>query len=517
MRMPFCFLCVVLLTSPARAEWWVAETDHFVIYSEGKAKDTEEFAEHLQRFAMAMRTMQNMPVKQSANHIRLTVYRWGTVNDIARLAGDPSGSVAGFFIPRASGSVAFVPARETFSSSPGARGSSDTLLSAETILFHEYVHHFMMQYFPAAYPAWYVEGFAEVYATTQFRDGGVFRIGDPANHRSMQLFYDVHFPVKKLFDAKQKPEDARHYYSIGWLLTHYLTFSPGRAGQLKKYLTAVNQGTPSADAARQAFGDLNKLDDEVQRYKRSRLMGYEVKPAGYVPPHVKLRALNEAERAIIATRIISKRGVDKKSAPRIAAEARTKAQSYSNDAFVQTALAEAEYDAQNLDAANAAADRVLAVDPTAVAAMNYKGLIELKRAEKDPTRFSAAREWFVKAIRIEPNNPEPLINNYLAYDRTGGKIPESAIIGLERAFELAPFDRTVRFLLARQLMREGRGKPARTVLSPVAFTPHGGKVKEAAEKVLASIDGNDLKTAISLADKQIEKADDEEKEVRRVR
>lgn len=517
MRMLFGFLCVLLLTSPARAEWWVAETDHFIIYSEGKAKETEEFAVRLQRFAMAMRTMQNMPVKPSANNVRLTIYRWGTVSDIARLAGDPSGSVAGFFIPRASGSVAFVPARETFNSSPGARGSSDTLLGAETILFHEYVHHFMMQYFPAAYPAWYIEGFAEVYATTQFRDGGVFRVGDPANHRGMQLFYDVHFPVKKLFEAKQKPDDARHYYSIGWLLTHYLTFSPGRAGQLKKYLTAVNQGTPSADAARQVFGDLDKLDDEVQRYKRSRLMGYEVKPAGYVAPQVKLRALGDAERAIIATRIISKRGVDKKSAPRVASEARTKAQPYPNDAFVQTALTEAEFDAGNLDAAKAAADHVLAVEPATVAAINYRGLIELKRAEKDKSRYGAAREWFVKANKLEPNNPEPLINNYLAFDRAGGTIPELAIIGLERAFELAPFDRIVRFLLARQLLREGRAKSARTVLSPVAFTPHGGKVKEAAEKVLASIDGNDLKTAIGLANEQIEKADDEGKEVRRVR
>lgn len=467
---------------------------------------------------MAMRTMQNMPVKPKQSAHRLTVYRSGDTTDIARLYGDIQSPVAGFFIPRASGSVAFVPARETVSRTPGTRDSGDGELKSEIILFHEYVHHFMMQYFPVAYPAWYIEGFAEVYSTAEFLDQGVFRIGKPANHRGMQLFYDVQYPVKKLFEAKQKPDDARHHYSIGWLLTHYLTFSPDRAGQLKKYLAAVSRGTASDEAARQSFGDLDKLDREVQRYMTSRLVGYEVKPAGCVAPQVKLRALTAAETAIIASKMRSKRGVNKKSAPRVASEARARANPYPNDPFVQTALEEAEFDADNLDAAKAAADRALAANPSAIDALIYMGMIDMKRAKKDASRYAAACTWFVRANRLQPNNPEPLINNYLAFDRAGSKkIPELAIIGLERAFELAPFDRNVRFLLARQLLREGRGKAARSVLSPVAFSAHGGRIKEAAEKMLVSIDGSDLKTAIGLADKQIESADDEEKEVSRAR
>lgn len=506
-------LSALLVTAPARAEWWVAETDHFTVYSEGKAKETEAFTQRLERFAMAMRTMQNMPAKPDATNHRLTIYRWGDISDIARLYGDIGSPVAGFFIPRASGSVAFVPARKSFDgSSPGTRDTDEGQLDSETILFHEYVHHFMMQYFPTAYPAWYIEGFAEVYSTAEFLDKGVFRIGNPANHRGMQLFHDGHFPVKKLFEAKQKPEDARHHYSIGWLLTHYLTFTPARAGQLKKYLAAVSRGSASDEAARQTFGDLDMLDREVQRYMTSRLIGYEVKPAGYVAPQVKLRALTAAEAAIIASKMRSDRGVDKKSAPRVAAQARGKASSYPSNPFVQTALAEAEFDADNLDAAKAAAERALVADPTSVDALNYLGLIEMKRAKKEPWRYAMARTWFVKANKLQPNNPEPLINNYLTFAKAGGqKIPEMAIIGLERAFDLAPFDRDVRFLLARQLLGEGRGKGARSILFPVAFSAHDGKTKEAAEKIIASIDRSDLKAATTLADKHIERGDEEEK------
>lgn len=501
----------LLLSTAAEASWYVAETDNFLVYAEGREAETREFASRLERYARAMRFMQNMPTSSGKAKNRLTIYRYGDREDIAELYGDRRSSIAGFFIPRSSGSVAFVPARDTsFRGSPGTRPDWDAELDAETILFHEYAHHFMMQHFPAAYPAWYIEGFAELYGTTQIAEDGIFRIGEPANHRGMQLFHDSYFPVKKLFEPKLKDEDTRHYYSMGWLLTHYLTFSPERAGQLKKYLTAVNQGVPSAEAASSSFGDLGKLDEELQRYKRSRLMAVEVKPNNYVPPEVKVRRLTDPEEASITVRIRSQRGVDEKSAPRVAAEARTVAGSHPHDAFVQVALAEAELDAGNLEAAEAAADRALAADPEAASALIYKGMVHLKRARKDPSQFAAARQWFVKANRLNPNDPQALILNYLTFDQAGGEVPELAIIGLERAFELAPFDPEVRFLLARQLLREGRSKPARTVLSPVAFSAHRGKAKDAAAKIIESIDGSDLATAVSLADEQVSGKDEEE-------
>src|SRR3569623_2819863 len=38
-------------------------------------------------------------------------------------------------------------------------------LAAQTVLFHELSHQFMFRFFPAAYPTWYVEGFADFYGT----------------------------------------------------------------------------------------------------------------------------------------------------------------------------------------------------------------------------------------------------------------------------------------------------------------------------------------------------------------
>ena len=49
---------------------------------------------------------------------------------------------------------------------------TDGVFTGQLVLFHEYAHHFMLQYAPAAYPAWYVEGFAEVVSTASFERKG---------------------------------------------------------------------------------------------------------------------------------------------------------------------------------------------------------------------------------------------------------------------------------------------------------------------------------------------------------
>lgn len=509
MRFKFVAVSLLVFASPAAARWHVAQTDHFIVYSDDNADRTSHFAADLERFDMALRTMQNMPLETAPKGKRLTIYRYGTTDDMAVLYGDSQSGVGGFFIPRAGGSVAFVPSRATYDGTPGVRDQNDALFTAQIILFHEYTHYFMFKYFPAAYPAWYVEGFAEVYSTTTFLDDGRFRIGEPANHRGMQLFYGTPYSVKDLFKPEQRDEDTSFYYSLGWIVTHYLTFTLSRAGQLEKYLVAVNKGVPSMEAATQAFGDLNRLNDEVQRYKSSRLMGLEVKPTHPFAPKVTTRELTDPEQAIIMAKIHTERGVTKKSAPGVAAEARDNAKAYPANPFVQDELAEAELDAGNLDAADAAADRSLAAQPGDVDALIYKGAVRMKRAEKVPAQYAEARNWFVKANRLDPESPEALIDYYLSFERAGEPIPEIAVMGLEKAYDLAPFDQGVRVLLARQLLTEGRAKPARNLLGPVAYSAHGGKLKEAARKMIEAVDKNDLKTAIGIADKQLMKPEED--------
>jgi tetratricopeptide (TPR) repeat protein len=484
-------LFALLIAAPAHAQWWEAKTDHFIVYSQSTAREAKEFAEKLERFDMSLRSLQNIkssPVTSDSH--RLSVYRFGDIGDIGRLAG--SQGVAGFYIPRAGGSVAFVPAREEIKSNIKSIRQRNEL-DSQTVLFHEYAHHFMFQHFSGAYPGWYVEGLAETYSTIDFKPDGTFHLGNPPQARAEALMGGLNFSAQRLLTNTNRPDmmDIYGRYTVGWLLTHYLTFEPSRSGQLGNYLNLINKGTDPTSAARQAFGDLGKLNGDLQRYKNKRpLPGALVKPANYRTPTVQMRRLGPDEEAIIRVQMRSKRGVDRKTAPDVASDARAIAAKFPQSHVVNLALAEAEIDAERFDQAEAAADRALALNPRSVEALLYKGRAYLERGKSDARLLAAARPWFTKANQIDPNHAGPLFYNYMTYFKAGGPVPESALIGLERAFEIAPFDAEVRMVLARQLLAEKKGKLARSVIIPFALAPHESKGAKALREVVDLIDAN---------------------------
>lgn len=503
-------LLAILCAAPANAEWWEARTDHFIIYSKSSAADTKSFAENLERFDQSLRSLQLIkPDARLSDARRVKIYRAGTVVDIAALYGDSEAGVAGFYIPSLE-PVAFVPARQ----SAGSR----SILDAQTVLFHEYVHHFTFRYFAGAYPNWYVEGIAELYSTIDFKRDGSFHLGNPPQARAEDLVGKYRqflgYSVRRMLLSTAKPtgEDFYARYTYGWLFTHYLAFEPSRKGQMLTYLRLIDKGTPPAQAATQAFGDIDKLEAEVSRYKNGgRFYGKDVKPADFHQPVAEMRKLGPDEEAILPIVMRSKRGVTPKLAKDVAADARSVAAKYPNSFPAQLELTEAELDAKNLDAADRAASAAIALQPNSTEALYFKGQIALEKAKSDPTQFAAARSWFAKAYNGDADHPGPLIGNYLSYSKSGGAIPESAVVGLEQAYRLAPYDSDLRIILARQLLTEAKLDIARDVLIPLALSPHESKEAKALNEVVAQIDAAKRSEALVKLDAWIAKAEEEKK------
>ena len=515
MRRLFLLISLLFLAAaPASAEWYEARTSHFLVYSESSAEDTKQFAQKLERFDMALRSLQGMqsqPVKSDSE--RLTVFRFGRIVDIGRLAG--SDGVAGFYIPRQGGSVAFTPALADREDSSIIRRDSRTDLDPMSVLLHEYTHHFMFQHFPAAYPSWYVEGFAETAATIDMKPDGSFHVGNPPQYRAAALFSpNLAISARDMLTTKDRPDifDVFGHYTVGWLLNHYLTFSGERPGQLTKYLRLINSGTDATAAAQQAFGDLGQLDRDLMRYKTShKLGGADVKPAHYTPPTVEIRKLSDDEAAIMRPRIRTARGVSLKNARDVAADAGRVAAQYPDRYAAQVELAEAQLDAEQYAAANAAIDRALAVQPDSVPAQILKGRIALEQGKTSKPLLATARTWFAKAFEGDPRNPGSLYYNYLSYYYEGGAIPESALLGLERAFEMAMFDQEIRLVLARQLLSEKKGDLTKSILQPLALNPHESKRAESLDKVMDLIDAKKVGEAYSTLASKMKEWEDKAK------
>jgi len=473
--------------TPALAAWHEAKSKHFIIYSDDSPERLRAYAVKLEKFDRAVRVARNMEDYPVGDGNRLTVFVVKDEKTVRQLANDKSGFLSGFYIGRASGPLAFVPRKQEDNSKP------------DLIFFHEYAHHLMMQALDRPYPEWLVEGFAELMSTAEFKRDGSVILGSAAHHRAYGLFEGQSLPLEQLLSgnySRLTNEQRESIYGRGWLLTHYLTFEPSRRGQLDAYIKGMASGQDPLAAATAAFGDLKKLDRDLGAYlNRQRIGGIGIAGAAIPEPAVEIRPLSPGASAVVVLRARSKRGVSDKTAEPLAAEVRRVQQTYPGDPLVEVTLAEAELDAGHAKAAEAAADRALAADPRNTEAMIYKGRALMARATEgdsiDRKLVEEARNWFLKANKLDTEDPEPLMEYYNSFIAAGSQPSANAIAALHYASNLAPQDASLRINSGLQYLRDGDLKKARQTLAPVAYDPHGGGAAAIARDIVARIASGD--------------------------
>jgi tetratricopeptide (TPR) repeat protein len=491
--MILAFLCL-LAPGLARADWHEAQSKHFIVYSDDSPERVKQYTERLERFDAALRWITGTKDRPLSPHLRVTVFVVRDMSAVQRLYGGRN--VAGFFIPRASGSVAFVP-----------RKDGDGLIDAQTILQHEYGHNFMFSTWPGVvFAPWYVEGWGEFVGTALLNDNGSVTFGKAPVYRSYSLMREALLPASRLVrldPGRLSTEQRGVLYARGWLLTHYLLLG-GHSDQFIAYIRAVNAGKP-IDEANRAFGDIGGLDGRMNAYaKKPNLPALPVKADEIPIAPVTLRTLTAGEAAVMPARIASSRGVDAGLAKEVVALARRLAAPFPNDAGAQNALAEAEYDAGDYAAAEAAADRALAADPQSMHAMLYKGMAMVARAKADKTagvgQWKAARGWFLKANKLDTEYPEPLIRFHASFRDAGQPPTKGAQDGLIYAYALAPYEPGLRMAAGRLLLARGETEAAKVAFEPVAFGAHGGSLAETARKVLEALDAGGATAAAKVLD-----------------
>lgn len=494
------FLAAVaaITATPAHAAWHEARSKHFIIYADGNPNRLRDFALRLEKFDQAARAISSMPDPPIGDGNRLTLFVMPSAADVRQLVGEKNKFLEGFYTGRASGSLAYVAK---------PKGSSEDF-DGESVLYHEYAHHLMMQQLEHAYPQWYVEGYAEFLSTPKFNKNGSVVLGNAPQHRAWGLFYGKSLPLEALIggtygDITKLPAEQREsIYGRGWLLVHYLFMEPKRKGQLESYIRLLSDGTEPARAVATALGDLKQLDKELQAYlNRSTIVTLQVPPALLKTGPVEVKPLSPAAAEIILTRARLKMHSDKSEVEPLALPIRTAQARFPDDELLELTLAEAEFKLERYDVAEAAADWALKANPQSTEAMILKGKAMIERgalAEGDTSRqFAEARKLFIAANKLDPEDPEPLMEFFQAFVREGVRPTANAIEALHYASNLAPQDLGLRMSSAVAYLNEGKGKEARETLRPVAYSPHGGAISEAARRMIAQIDSGDVRGALT--------------------
>ena len=467
----------LLLPASAKAAWHEATSRNFIVYSEGSQEDARDFAAKLERFRFVLRTMRPPPGEVPS--VRLRVYLVQDQNAVQRLVG---GGAAGYYVPDARGLMMVGTRRREVTSADIRSVRNIVDLDPESVLFHEYTHHFTFQYFPATYPIWYSEGFAEFWGSTRILPGDIVEVGLPANHRFATFRALGWLPLERLLSAHNYSEvpgaNLFLLYAEGWLLVRYLFDHPERQRQINEYLRLVNQGVPFNEAARRAIPDMATFDNELSSYAGAGRFSVVRLPfrAIDVGP-IALRSLRPAEDAMLLDEIRVSQGYRQREAMDFANAVRGRASRFPDDPFALRLVMETQFLAGNYTEAVAAADRLLAIEPAHARALMTKGMAQmagLKAAQNsDAASWRAARQLVIRAAAAARQDPVVLTALFRSYLMQNVLPPEDAQNALYTAMELAPSDDEIRYLLARDYEVRNMIPEAIAIIRPVAYqVPH---------------------------------------------
>jgi tetratricopeptide (TPR) repeat protein len=481
--------CLLLLcAATANAAWLEASSDHFVIYGDQNEKSIRSFSERLELFHAAMAHMFGKQQPRPSPSNRVTIYVVSSQDKVRELVAAGNPYLAGIYLPRAGAAIAVVPQDKDL--------GWDHALSGETVLFHEYAHHFMHGQTSRIYPRWFVEGFAEFFAGVKFRSDGSVALGVPPAHRGPELATARPVPIRTMLAFDGGAGDPKHvydaFYGQSWALFHYLQFDPEREGQIQKYQHLLATGDSALEAAEGAFGDLDQLEEDMNAYvRRTRFSVLSIDRKHLDIGTIRVRPLRPGEAEVMPVVLRSKVGVTPEQALKLVPEARRIAARHPDDPAVLAALAEAEFDAGFDDAAIAAADRAIALDPNRINAHIQKGYALFARAKagaSSPESWKEVRGQFVKANQVEHDHPIPLVRFYLSYLEQGEPPTRNSVSGLEWAMQLAPFDPALRWMVVQQMIRDERLEEAARTVAPLAYSPHPGEHTERARQLLLEIE-----------------------------
>ncbi|MDG2533917.1 hypothetical protein P6144_09690 [Sphingomonas sp. HITSZ_GF] len=557
------------------SNWRQAETDHVVVISDGSEKDLARIAHNLERLHFLLSVLLNRVDRPDQTlKLRVTLVGDGAefdAMDLRNLRYSPGPyarafPVPAYYDPREDGAVfaasrfdqkamlepgqslanilpdlvrATTPAADPGAGAPGENpgtaaalsasyagslarfGRDDPMalsvneltvpLSAEGRIYAGYARHFLVTYFPHAYPRWYVDGFGEIFATLAIEGDTKIEYGRaPEGYRKILDKY-ARTPIADVLTGRtlrDRKAGERWTPFHAWALTHMLFFSNERKGQLHAYLATIAAGG-SMEQAAAAFGDLARLQSELTAYDRGKMpyeqMSYPADRAG--EPIV--RRLSEGEAAFVkgrlelGARIAVPPASDGAKLEKLRREAiarrdtwlkdlRRDAARYPANLDAQLLLAEAECRIGNGDACAAAASRALAIAPGNSDALAWQGSAQIAVALAAPAgqriaKLKAARATIARANRANSESPLPLLTYYRSFADAGEPVPDVAIEGLMKARDLVPAAPAPKLMLGEALAGRGSAEAARQALIPVANGAYDSPEAAEARLVIAAL------------------------------
>ncbi|MFN3536050.1 MAG: DUF1570 domain-containing protein [Brevundimonas sp.] len=464
----------LLAVSPARADWLRAESERFIIYSDGDERTLRAYAQKLETFDRVLRLFMGLPMEEAPPR-KLPIYLIGNERDLRRVLPDAIQNQTGVYIPAE---------QDIFAVATRSRNDDSTLL-------HEYAHHFMFQNFNFPYPAWFVEGFAEYYAATTIETGRV-EVGLYNENRVAWLQNGNWMRMEDVLAGRARNARGdrfnQTYYPLAWLLTHWFMGDVDRRAAMQRYLADVVAGGDPVEALERHTGlTPAALRDALQRYMRGRIPYSRVThPFPTVPVTVERLPRSANDLLLLNQQLKIVHGDDQDS---LISQIRTLAARHPEDPFAQLVLGRAEIMFGDPRQGEATLDSLLQQQPDNVEALQLLALARMNGASEHPEGYNVAMRQMRGFLQraYEADDAHYFTFLLIALNRIGepGYPTENDLLAWELAYTIAPQLAQARLGLAQAWMAHNRNTEAIALLQPMANDPHNPENAEIVRTLIA--------------------------------
>lgn len=482
----------ILLALPgmAQAKWLRGESAHFIIYSDGGETSLRDYALRLEDLDYAMHVITGLDPKAPPPVRKLSIFMVRGEAQLKEVWPDAPRNIGGFYSANTR-DIFDVSIKKDTSTGGMLRPSED---NSDLIMYHEYTHHFMYQYFAGAYPTWLSEGFAEYFGATTI-DNTTIKVG-----RALQRDIDPHGEWLPLTTVLTKgvfelPTDKREdYYIAAWALTHYLKSGAAGPRALSDYLSGLAQGQDSLAAMQKATGeDIATLQRKMIAYMGGEIRYFALDRPKHQSGEVTITSMPASADTLLLKRQQLTQQLSPDTRKALLDAIRTEARKYPADRFAQLTLARAEIEEGDRVAGEKVLAPLLALQPNDPELNELMGLSRVRGLEDDGATLSPAQRqqaiaeaqtYLSVPIKADPADYQATI----AYARTAQMSPgypsETDVLMLIQARKAAPQVTSLTVNTAVTLMYTGYYDEAAAMLRPLLTDPHDNSVSGVARKLI---------------------------------
>ena len=472
---------VVILGQKNVSDWFRAESQHFIVYSDTTEKNVAILLDNLERLDYLLRIYTRDYIKTAEPEPKLTLYFNDRVNGFNVIAADRPADAIGLYNSCTAGVQGLGVQLGRIAELSNEQLVKHPLDDSLSYIFEAYARHFLYRHTDIRMPVSFIEGFAQYFSSVRFSSKRMVLGRMPTNvgsylkflddgHRYSLTYLDILEPDGRENKNYAGPAGAQlEFEAKSWLLTHYMMSSEDRRTRMRNYLKLVHRDTAPAQAFEEAFGmKVKDLSNAMWRYHLNSIQVLEVDLPSLPIANVGFSSLSQSAGEFLIGEAKLKSCPNQREGEALLHALAAEAAKFPGSDAAHLALSRAQVDWGKAQDALPYLDKAIEQGKGGFDAVYLSGMANLRLAEQSDgaarrSYLDASRNRLLRARGMNPKSPEAALA-FLRSEVLAGAPDAAALDGVISAWqdnrEIPALARSAALSLAYQ----GDGVKAESIL-----------------------------------------------------